>query len=258
MTTPALPSITASSLQIAPGICFSPATADGCIVLNVERGTVLSLNETGARMFAKLIAGRCSTRNEFLDLVCSDFQGVKSIRVETAVDSLLSQLVNKGVLQTRQSKVSQWAWSLRSGFGRIVARSANVAVKPLLIIRADAIAAFLLLAAADAILSMAGFHSLYQAVNAWSIKANGLGGPQLITRLRFAAEQACTWYPKQALCLQRSVVLTWILRSCGVKGEMVIGVHKMPFYGHAWVELEGKVLNDDANVQNFFQLVSRC
>lgn len=251
-------SINTSRLQIAPGVCYSPATADGCIVLNVERGTILSLNDTGAWMFAKLTRQVAVTRDEFLDLVRPDFHDVEEVRIETVVDSLLHQLINKGVLRTQQGNASQLSFALRSRFGRLIARSAKIIVAPLRIMRADLIASFLLLTAADAILSLAGFNTLYQAVKKWSPTANRHGEPQLVTNLCLAAEQACTWYPKQALCLQRSVVLTWMLRSYGVNGEMVIGVHKMPFYGHAWVELDGKVLNDDKNVQKFFEVVSRC
>ena len=80
--TSALSSIAdSSSLQLAPGICFSPVNKDGCVVLNIERGTVLSLNDTGALMFAKFV-DRCLTRNEFLDAVSSDFNCKDPARLE--------------------------------------------------------------------------------------------------------------------------------------------------------------------------------
>ena len=73
-----------------------------------------------------------------------------------------------------------------------------------------------------------------------------------------AVNRACTWHPKRSLCLQRASVLVCLLRSLGFQAEMVIGVHKMPFYGHAWAEVGGEVVNDHANAQKFFHVLSRC
>jgi hypothetical protein len=53
-------------------------------------------------------------------------------------------------------------------------------------------------------------------------------------------------------------VLVCLLRSLGFPAEMVIGVHKMPFYGHAWTEVDGRVVNDHANAQKFFHVLNRC
>jgi hypothetical protein len=246
-----------SSLQLAPGICFSPITKDGCIVLNLERGTVLSLNDTGALMFAKFL-NACLTRSEFLDVVSSDFNCKDPARLKSTVDSLLDQLVNKGVLQNRPSNAGTYALSLRNRLGRVLGRIVNITLRVPLILGAKTVTAFLLLITADAILKLAGFNALHQAVIDWPLRNKASVEPQLLSHLCSAANQACAFYPKQSLCLQRSVILTWLLRSNGIKGEMMIGVHKMPFYGHAWVELEGKVINDDKNAKNFFQVVSRC
>jgi hypothetical protein len=51
-------------------------------------------------------------------------------------------------------------------------------------------------------------------------------------------------------CLERSMVLWWLLRRAGIAGELHIGGRKSGprFEAHAWVELEGKVLNDSADV----------
>lgn len=51
-------------------------------------------------------------------------------------------------------------------------------------------------------------------------------------------------------CLDRSMTLWWMLRSDGVEGELRIGARKQggQFEAHAWVELDGQVLNDSAEV----------
>jgi hypothetical protein len=55
-------------------------------------------------------------------------------------------------------------------------------------------------------------------------------------------------------CLERSMVLWWLLRRAGIAGELHIGGRKSGprFEAHAWVELEGKVLNDSADVHQHY------
>ena len=47
-------------------------------------------------------------------------------------------------------------------------------------------------------------------------------------------------------CLEQSLVLWWLLRRRGIAAELRIGARKEngQFEAHAWVELEGVVLND--------------
>jgi hypothetical protein len=71
-----------------------------------------------------------------------------------------------------------------------------------------------------------------------------------------AVETACVLYPKKAMCLQRSAVLTCLLRRAGIPAHMVVGVRIMPFLAHAWVEANGTVLNDFSKVTSFYQAVA--
>jgi hypothetical protein len=45
-------------------------------------------------------------------------------------------------------------------------------------------------------------------------------------------------------CLPRSLALFRFLRAIGLRAEHVIGVHRMPFCAHAWVEFAGDVVLD--------------
>ena len=49
-------------------------------------------------------------------------------------------------------------------------------------------------------------------------------------------------YWKPVLCLQRSVCTARLLRKHGVNARMVIGYRPAPFFAHAWVEVEGRVV----------------
>ena len=70
-------------------------------------------------------------------------------------------------------------------------------------------------------------------------------------------DEACVWYVKRAACLQRSVVATWLLRRHGHAAEMVIGFRPLPFESHAWVEVEGHVVNDRPQYQRAFRTLDR-
>lgn len=73
----------------------------------------------------------------------------------------------------------------------------------------------------------------------------------------WAVEEACVWYVKRAACLQRSFVATRLLRQYGFAAEMVIGCRPLPFESHAWVELDGRVVNDLPQYQRAFTVLNR-
>ena len=245
-------------LNIASGLCFSPATEDGCIVLNVEEGNILSLNSAGALMFAELAARKTGlTRDEFVDVVGRAFSDVEHSWIETAVDNLLRQLDEKNALQTHQSRFRLLSWWVRAKLVNVIVVSVSAILTPLLFINANTLAGLLLLATADIVLKLAGFSALYRTIKQWPL-TNRHANSATIMKSCNIVDRACAWHPRQELCLQRSAVAVCLLRSFGVPAEMVIGVHKMPFYGHAWVEVEGKVVNDHKNVQTFFHVLSRC
>ncbi len=246
-------------LNIASAVCFSPATEDGCIVLNVEQGTILSLNDTGSLIFSKLAASETGlTRSQLIELATADFEGVEKFRLESAVDELMRQLKEKRALQAQETNLSRYTWELSDWLSRIVARCTSDFLKLLTFVNAYTLAALLLLLAADTILKFGGFSSLHRIVGRWLLVVNNRVDAEMIATACKAVNRACTWHPKQALCLQRAAVAVCLLRSLGVPAEMIIGVHKMPFYGHAWAEVEGRVINDHQNVQSFFQVLDRC
>ena len=73
----------------------------------------------------------------------------------------------------------------------------------------------------------------------------------------WSVDEACVWYVKRAACLQRSVVATWMLRRHGIAAEMVIGCRPLPFESHAWVEVDGLVVNDLQQYQRAFTVLNR-
>jgi hypothetical protein len=108
-------------------------------------------------------------------------------------------------------------------------------------------ASFLLLTY-DILSSLCRFQTIYSMVRGWKVNRK-TGGPGSIERVCLAVNYACVWYPKQALCLQRSFVTTYLLRTHGVAAQMVLGAQKLPFKAHAWVEVDGRAVNERSNVQ---------
>jgi hypothetical protein len=72
-----------------------------------------------------------------------------------------------------------------------------------------------------------------------------------------AMDLACIWYPKEVLCLQRSAATTSLLRHCGFPAQLVVGARPMPFEAHAWVEVDGQVVNDKPYVPEMYAVLDR-
>lgn len=73
-------------------------------------------------------------------------------------------------------------------------------------------------------------------------------------RVAWCVQVSAAYGPWPANCLQRSVVLCWQLARRGLEGDMCFGVRRTPDGGgvdfHAWVELDGVVLNDTRDVRS--------
>ncbi len=73
-----------------------------------------------------------------------------------------------------------------------------------------------------------------------------------------AIDRACVFYVKEVLCLQRSAATTCLLRRHGVPAELVIGAQHTPFRAHAWVEVDGRAINDKPYVSDTYAVLDRC
>lgn len=101
------------------------------------------------------------------------------------------------------------------------------------------------------------FKALYRKVRTWKV-VQRTKQANIANRVCIAVNYACIWYPKQALCLQRSFVTTYLLRKHGVRAEMVLGAQKLPFKAHAWVEVDGRAVNERSNVKATYAVWDRC
>ena len=106
-------------------------------------------------------------------------------------------------------------------------------------------------------LARGNFAALYNMVRRYPISKR-LTAPDAVERICSAVDLACVWYWKEAPCLQRSAATTCILRRHGVKAEMVIGAQQLPFKAHAWVEVQGHIVNDRPYMHEMYAVLDRC
>ncbi|MHB8500728.1 MAG: lasso peptide biosynthesis B2 protein [Candidatus Acidiferrales bacterium] len=109
----------------------------------------------------------------------------------------------------------------------------------------------------DLYLARGNFSALYEKVRNYPVRKRA-PSPQTVEGICAAVDMACIWYWKEALCLQRSAATACLLRNYGVSAQLVIGAQQMPFKAHAWVEVEGHVVNDKPYMHEMYAVLDRC
>lgn len=109
--------------------------------------------------------------------------------------------------------------------------------------------AFLGLLAFDLVLHIRGFNALIDKIERWSITGEGAKERDVCRRVRVTVDRAQMYYPKRARCLQRSAVVTCLLRRRGVPAKLVLAAHAFPPTAHAWVEVGDEVVNASPGVK---------
>jgi len=117
--------------------------------------------------------------------------------------------------------------------------------------------AYLKLVRFDLYVARGNFAALYDKVRNYPVGTR-TPAPDDIERINYAMDMACIWYWKEALCLQRSTATACLLREYGVPAQMVIGAQQMPFKAHAWVEVDGRVVNDKPYTPEMYTVLDRC
>ena len=70
-----------------------------------------------------------------------------------------------------------------------------------------------------------------------------------------AVELATCLHWKPVQCLQRSVCTVRLLRKYGIEAHLAIGYRPSPFFSHAWVEVDGRVVNGSQAYQTRLHLL---
>jgi len=120
-----------------------------------------------------------------------------------------------------------------------------------------ALQAYLKLIHFEFYLTRGDFAALYNEVRSYPISGT-VKCPGAVEKICAAVDMACIWYWKEVLCLQRSAATACLLKRHGVPAQMVIGAQQMPFKAHAWVEVNGRVVNDTPYTRELYAVLDRC
>ena len=93
----------------------------------------------------------------------------------------------------------------------------------------------------EVVLSLRGSGRILQELKRQSVKAKTVSS-ELEKAICDAVLLATCFYWKPVLCLQRAVCTVRLLRRYGIRAQLVIGYRPSPFFSHAWVEVNGRVV----------------
>ena len=100
------------------------------------------------------------------------------------------------------------------------------------------------------------FAGLYEKVRTYHVE-QAANDSTTVKQICTAVDIACIWYWKEVQCLQRSAAATCLLKRHGVRARLVIGAQQMPFKAHAWVEVDGNVVNDKPYIHEMYAVLDR-
>jgi transglutaminase superfamily protein/coenzyme PQQ synthesis protein D (PqqD) len=248
----------AVTLFIVSSDIYSFTDKDGSAILNVERDRMYSVIGVGSAIWVKLAAQPTGmTYDAIVESLGAEYQDVPRHQIERDVERLLASFQRNGFIRTGERRQNRFAagWRDRGQAGFLFL--ARKATGLLLKLKLYGLSAFLGLSVINIILKLVSFSAFYRMVKRWPVSGES-GDLEAVAPVCEAVDKATTWYPKQAMCLQRSAVATCLLRSRGLPAQMVIGCRKIPFKSHAWAELYGLVVNDKEKVQEFYRVLDRC
>jgi hypothetical protein len=102
------------------------------------------------------------------------------------------------------------------------------------------------LARYEATISLSGSGRILRQLHRQSIALQPInpesGSRELEQAICDAVLLATCFYWKPVLCLQRAVCTVRLLRRRGIGARLVIGYRPSPFFSHAWVEIDGRVV----------------
>ena len=108
----------------------------------------------------------------------------------------------------------------------------------------------------DLVAATSGFRGVYRKLQglACGSRSSHSGLEMVVPRMVTAVS---SFYWKRVPCLQRSVVTARLLRQYGIEAQVVIGCRAAPFASHAWVEVNGRVINDSSGYQQKLRVLER-
>lgn len=257
--TSATTSIDNTLFSLAP-FTVSSTDKDGAVLLNIERGKFYSLIGTGSTIWEILSTHPNGiTLDNLIDKLIlqtklSETESIEQIR--GTVNNLLEILIDNGIIQSDDKPYITTYNGAKKNICNFIMKLCRSTVTILVRYHKPRAAAFITFCFFQLIRWVGGFPARYLTVKNWPVRKSLYPENNDVTSIFRAVDEAMTWFPKESLCLPKSAVLTCILREYSFPADMKIGIHKLPFAGHAWVEVAGDVINDHIGVKKYFQVIS--
>lgn len=256
-TTPAISSPQTKRLG-APGPSphvRSTETPDGLVLMDVRTGRYYAMNATAEALW------RAIERGEPLEGVANQVAirtGADAQRVTADFRHLLEDLERHGLIE-RVEAVPPGPRSAAEAApaAEPMATTAERAASPLPRRWPSVLLALFGLAIAEMLL-LFGFPVFHRVVRRLPRAASRPPSAGELEWAVMVVEAAARAHFRRAWCLQRSFALLWVLRSRHLAADLVIGVRRLPFAAHAWVEAHGRVIGDDPRVCGGYQVIERC
>jgi len=242
---------------------------DGSVLLAILEDRICKLNGVGALTWMILEEHLNGLRlDEIVDALQQQFEAISAegeLRYEVSKEQLmtdtarfLKKMTTMNLLHVSRDVRGRESYSIRDDVSgttsAVVAESSSIDtshsvagdIRPS---KRETLSAFLGLLAFDLLLKFAGFNSLIKRVERWPTAKPRRADLETCRRVRAAVDRAQMYYPKKAMCLQHSAVMTCLLRRRGIPAQMVLAAQEFPIRVHAWAEVDGYVVNDRQNVK---------
>lgn len=247
---------------------------DGSVLLSVADDRICKLNGVGALTWMILEENPAGISvDEVVQALSDEFEAINAegelhyevsreqLRNDTA--QFLKKIAAMNLLQMETDSRGHEFYYIKEGVSgttasRVTAAAQREPGRPIgqtpaefdiRLSKRETLTAFIGLLAFDLLLKFRGFQSLIEKVEHWPTAEPRTTNLDICRRVRAMVDRAQMYYPKKAMCLQHSAVVTCLLRRRGVPAEMVLAAQEFPPKGHAWVEVAGTVVNENQSVR---------
>jgi hypothetical protein len=279
---------TATATSVAPLNPFSVVARkhrDGTVLLSAANDRLFKLNGVGALTWIVLEQSPQPLRlNEIVRELYAEFENmnaggearyeVSEEQLKTDTSRFLRGLVDAGLVLV--SDANGWeSYRITDGISgttsttlaelngavaetevtSLITQTASLpAIRPKI---RETLTALFGLFAFDLLLRVRGFEALIRKVESWPTAEPHRIDQEICRRVCAMVTRAQVYYPKKAMCLQHSAVVTCLLRRRGVPAEMVLAAQEFPPKAHAWTEVTGVVVNDYRQVKTRYRELRR-
>jgi Transglutaminase-like superfamily/Coenzyme PQQ synthesis protein D (PqqD) len=227
------------------------ADADGVMLLDLRRGRYMALNPVASTVVEGVRAGH--TAAEIALRLATRYQVPHELAARDA-QRFLQSLIEKSLVEPMAADAPSSVEPTGPADGAAPLEANALNRLDVETARGWIVPAYLILVAVDIALRLLGFGKVYRWLDHLPSGRHRADAARA-GRIAAAVDGAASMYFTRAWCLQRSLVTLILLRTRGWPAQLVLGVRRMPFTAHAWVELAGRVVNDDPRVRRRFTVL---